>query len=257
MTDYNLSFFTNSLLEIVTANSPDSILKLKYSFILSCILFIILSPLYKSRKSWFDAVAANKMITILRIFIFLELFNLLLLLYYTISLGSPLKLHEFTSYGKGNGSFIYGYSRPICGIILISFGTIGDMHAFARILCIIGLIIEIFGDAISAYQIEQYIKQTIQLSAPTGLYSLIDLNIYYYRDIISFGICTYLLLLKLLFTCTVGIFNPVFIPYQLIVGGDFDRCEVMRKQRTIENNYKYNLINKNNLENNVNNDNTL
>ena len=238
MTTYDLEYFTDNLVASVSATEPEAILRLKYAFVLGFGAFVIFAPFYRSRKSWFDALAANKMISILRFLIITEILSLLLLLYYSISLKSPFIMHEFTSFGDGKSSWLYGLARPISGIFLIGVGTMGDMHPIPRLICVLGVVLEIFGDAFSAYQIQELIVQSNEFASPTGLYSRLDLVIYYYRDIISFGLCTWILLLDLLFVCAVGIWNPPFLTYQRIAGGDFDRCEVMRTQRQAESSYR-------------------
>ena len=246
--NFNLNYIEQSF-----DSNLESVVRLRYAFILACLAFIALSPLYRSRKSWFDAIAASRMITILRILIFLEIFGDLLLLYFRIRLGSPLTLNQFTSYGNGD-SWVYGYGRPLAGIFLIGAGTMGDMHPLARIICILGLIIQIFGDTVSSIQILSYIQQEHTLGAPTGLYPKIYLIIYYYRDIVSFGLCCYILLLNSLFISTVGICNPPFITFQTIAGGDFDRCEIMRQQRQLKKEFDMNYKSIQSLDMNIMND---
>lgn len=236
---YNLNYVTEILISSVNSRSPEAVVRLRQVFILACGCFILFSPCYRSRKSWFDAIAANKMISVLRILIFFEVLASLLLLYFSISLGSPLALHELTSYGAGNGSWLYGWGRPLTGIFIVGMGTMGDMHPLPRLACLLGVFMGMVGDALSAYQIQDYIQQTNQLGAPLeGQYSMIALVIYYYRDLVSFGLCVWIMLLNCLFICTVGICNPPFFQYQVIAGGDFDRCEVMRRERASEKAYQ-------------------
>ena len=185
-----------------------------------------------------DAVAASNMIGFMRFFIYIEVLAGLVLLYFAISMGSPLTLHQYTSYGNGD-SWIYGLGRPLFGIFAIGVGSMGDMHPFPRLICLVATLVQIVMDGLSAFQIGELIVQVDTLSAPTGLYSPFALQIYYYRDIASFGVNVYVLLLNLLFICVVGISNPPFITYQLIAGGDFDRCEVMRHQRVKEQPFMY------------------
>lgn len=232
---YNIDYFTDSIVASVNANSPQAIVRLRQIFVFSVGCFVLFCPFYRSRKSWFDAIAANKMITILRILISVEVLACLLLLYFSMSLGSPLALHELTSFGNGNGSWLYGWGRPLAGIFLIGVGTMGDMHPLPRLTCVLGVFMEMVGDMLSAYQIGDYIQQTNALGAPLeGQYSKLALVIYYYRDLISFGLCVWIMLLNFLFIITVGVCNPPFFRYQVIAGGDFDRCEVMRRERAAE-----------------------
>jgi hypothetical protein len=232
---FNIGYFSESLVAAVNASSPEAVVRLRQVFLLACACFVFLCPFYRSRKSWFDAIAANRQITVLRILITLEVLASLLLLYFSMSLGSPLALHELTSYGSGNGSWLYGWGRPLAGIFLVGVGTMGDMHPLPRLACVLGVLMGVVGAALSAYQIQDYIRQTNQLGAPLeGQYSELALNIYYYRDLVSFGLCVWILLLNGLFICTVGVCNPPFLRYQVIAGGDFDRCEVMRRERAAE-----------------------
>lgn len=218
--------------------SAETITYLRYAFLLGLAMFVISSPCYRSRKSWWDAVAANRMIGALRVLIMVELLLNLFLVYCVIQYGSPITIGAFTNLGHGQ-SWLYGYPRPVIGLALIGCGGLGDMHPYPRLLCVLGLFHQICCDAFSAYQVNQYIYQIQHQSAPTGLYTETLLNIYYYRDLLSFGLCVWILFLNILFIVTVGIWNPPFLTYQTIVGGDFDRCEVMREQRLINHAYQY------------------
>jgi hypothetical protein len=209
-----------------------SIGDLSITFIISMGILLALSPFYKSKKSFFDALAARKVIFILRILIILEMIMNCILLYMYTYKGEPiLSIHALSVYSNENSSWIYGFGRPICGLIFISMGTVSDMHATARLLCMAGCFEQIACDAISAIQIQDLLFQITYFSVQPTNYSVYWLHVYYYRDIISFGVSLYILMMCVYFTSIVGWYEPQYISYRVVSGGDVDRCQVMRDHR--------------------------
>lgn len=203
---------------------------LGWSLIVSFLTLIILSPLYRSKKSFFDHLAARRVIGVIRVFVILELVLNCILLYVTLYKGEPIHLHAITDYGNGS-SWIYGFGRPVTGIVLITIGVIGDMHFIARILCLMALLLELATDAISAVQIQDLIFQIEHYSVATSNYSMYWLQVYYWRDLISFGICFFLVVLTAHFTSIVGWCDPPLFHYRMVTGGHADRVQVMRDHR--------------------------
>ena len=193
-------------------------------------LFLISLPLYRSKKSFFDAAAAKKVLLSVRFISVIETFWIAPLLYCVISLGSPILINPYTPYGNGN-SWIYGFGRPSMGIVLINFGMIAGMHHVPRIMCITGCLLEIIFDSVSAFQVMSYIDLMNNNSAPNpGKYTIDLLRYYYYRDISSIAICTYLLMMTLFATLIMGCTTSQLISYQLLDGEDLDRCHIMNQQ---------------------------
>lgn len=204
---------------------------LKYSFLIGLAAFLVLFPCYRSRKSFFDAIAARQIIRIARFFIICEFLCVLTLFYYYFKYGSPLSLHAGLSYGNGD-SWLYGYGRPTSALIFICLiGVICDMHPYLRWIVLIGCLVSIFSDAISAYQVYDYYKQIRDQSAPSNGYNSDNILSYYWRDIISFGLGTCILFLVAYLTNVVGWCDPQLIHPALISGYDLDRYTVMHEQR--------------------------
>ena len=90
--------------------------------------------LLASRKSFSDAIAARNIMRRLRIYLFLEYPLNIFLFVMVVNFGAPIPApSRWTSYGTRSGeSWIYGYGRPLCGLLFLAFGGIGDMHAGAR-----------------------------------------------------------------------------------------------------------------------------
>ena len=219
---------------IVTTSLPEALssyqitlVDLKFSFIVGLAVFLIFSPLYGSRKSFFDAIAARNVVTFARFFVFAEILLLLILFYFYFEHGSPLKLHQWLGYGNGD-SWLYTYGRPTGGLVFISMGMLAEVHPLNRILCIIGCCGQMFGDALSAYQVNDYINQVASNHAPNNNYTRNEMLAYYWRDIVSFGVCTMLLLLVGLLTVILGCCEPQLIHPSLVSGNDLDRYAAMR-----------------------------
>jgi hypothetical protein len=121
---------------------PPSAWDLAWSFVASMGLLVLLSPLYRSGQSFFDVVAARRVLLVLRCCALLELALNALLLYMCLYIGEPLGFpHAVTLFSNGS-SWVYGAARPVTGLVLISFGLVGNMHIGARLICILGAILE-------------------------------------------------------------------------------------------------------------------
>ena len=228
-----------------TSSSSDlsDFLPIIYGFLGAIAAFIIFVPFYRSRKSFFDAIAARRIVSFLRFAIFCEIFIILPLLYFTIDYGYPVS-YPYNSlaltYGtKNSNSWVFGYGRPITGIITIGFGFFADMHIGPRVTCLFGSALQAVLDAFSYLQVNDYIIQTKHYSAPLGKYTSSTLAFYELRDVISFSCCIWTFLLCGHLCNVVGWCQPPYISYSTIVGGPLDRCEVMRKQSTLKKRYAH------------------
>lgn len=230
---YSMGDFVTDVKSIPTAlQSHDLVLThIKYSFLAGLGAFLILFPCYRSRKSFFDAIAARQIIRIARLFIICEFGCVVMLFSYYFRLGSPLALHAGLSYGDGD-SWLYGYGRPTSALVFICMlGIVCDMHPILRWIAMAGCLVGIFGDAISAYQVYDYYKQIRDQEAPSNGYSAEHIINYYWRDIISFGLGVDILLLIAYLSNVVGWCPPQLIHPALISGYDMDRYAVMHEQR--------------------------
>jgi hypothetical protein len=211
-----------------------AILYEKYAFIAGIGLFVLCLPFCRSKKSFFDVIAARKVTKFLRTFVFIELCCLAVLFYFYLTYGSPILLNGQISYGNVgyHGNWLYDFSRPAAGAVFIGFGLFGESHPYIRFLCMIGCGVEIFGDAFSAYQINDYRNQQLANAAPRyNNYSPAILLTYFWRDIISIVLCTTTLLLAAHLTNIVGWFEPQLIHPSLITGKDYDRYSAMKRTR--------------------------
>lgn len=225
-----MSTFVSESLPDALQSDEIALVHLRYSFLAGFGIFVILFPFCSSRKSFFDAIAARKIIRNLRLFIVIEFALLGLLFFYFFTKGSPLELHAYLAYGDGD-SWLYGFGRPSGGFLMIGFGLLGDMHPFCRILCCIGCCAQILGDGLSAFQVRDYYWQVMNFGAPTNGYSPTSLLIYYWRDVISFGTCVTLFMFALYLSVVVGCCPPQLIHPALISGQDYDRFSVMSALR--------------------------
>ena len=93
---------TNSIQDLLSESLPDAIessnlalTHIKISFLIGVGVFIILAYFCKSRKSYFDAVAARKVISFARLFIFVELLCIFILYYFYFEHGPLMDLHQY------------------------------------------------------------------------------------------------------------------------------------------------------------------
>lgn len=221
--DDNIHIYHNDM--ATTAEESRGILT--RSFVVALIVFVVLLPFCRSRKSWWDAIAARKVTFVLKVFIVCELFAILPLIYCVVMYGSPitLKSHETDYY------WTFGYGRPVFGIVMLSLGLFAEMHAVMRWMCKAGCVAQATFDFLSAFLVYDYIHQVNHYNASTGSYSLQLLNYYFWRDVGSFGLSVLILLLALHLSNIVGLCQPQLISFQAIVGGDFDRLAVLNRER--------------------------
>lgn len=203
-----------------------------WAFITAFLCLLLLSPFLHSNKSFFDNLAARKVLGYLRLAVVMELISNAFLLFMFIYKGPPLTLHAVTDFGN-NSSWIYGFPMPVFGLVFITLGTVVDMHFLARFMCLFGALLQAISNAISAVQIHDLLFQISFYKVQPSNYSYAWLAVYYYRNIFSFALCVFIALLCAHFTSIIGCFGNSFISYQVISGGGMDRCEVMRQNREI------------------------
>jgi hypothetical protein len=202
------------------------------SFIIGFGLFLVSLLIIRNQQSLFDEVVAKKITTIIRFVSILETLWMVPLLYCAIDLGSPIILSTLP-YNIGV-SWIYGFGRPSLGIVLIIFGLIAGIHPLPRLICITGCAQAIIFDSISAFQINDYQSQMRNNLAPVpSNYSTAMLSNYYFRDISSIAICTYLLMTTSFASVILGCYGPQTMPYVRVDGESFDRCQIMKQQSTL------------------------
>lgn len=197
------------------------------SFIGALAIFIITFPCLRSRKSMWDAIAARKISYVLKCAVIIELFGLLPLFYCYIVFSPPVasSTYNFEHY------WTFGFGRPVFGIIFISFGLFGEMHAFARLICASFCVLQGCFDAISSLKVYSHIHDVRTMNSPLGDYTMQTLHWYYWRDVGSFGMCIWILLLCLHLSNVVGWCQPPLITYQAVVGGDIDRASIFSRIR--------------------------
>jgi hypothetical protein len=110
------------------------------------------------------------------------------------------------------------------------FGSLGEMHAAFRVACVCSAVAQAGFDGLSAVQVGEYYDQVKGFNAPTGRYTPSSMQDYYWMDLISFGISTYILLLGLHQCCVIGFIQLPYVNYQAIRGGDVDRIETMKRE---------------------------
>lgn len=204
---------------------------IKYSFVVGIGFFLLMVPFCKSRKSFFDAVAAQKILKLLRTLIFVEIICLLVLLSDYVETGNPIYLHAALDYGNGD-SWLYGFGRPVSGLVFIGVGLFGALYPIPRLLCMLGCFAEIVGDAISAFQVRDQYNQVREEGAPSNGYSEYGLQVYYWRDIVSIALCSTIFLSMAWLSCIVGWCDPQLIHPSQVTGHDLDRVSVLHNMRT-------------------------
>lgn len=249
-----------------TYSSTDlTINRLKYSFAVGLVFFLFFFPCYRSRKSWFDAIAARKIFWLVKLAVCLNLISIAVVLYFYclngrkyISPPPPTNLHidpptspplfcfviavmvnqnELTSfhYGNSGDSWLYGYARPTFGIIFVGYGLFSDAHPGPRIICLLGCVAQIIAACLAAYQVNDWHDQIKNNSAPNNGYSDTDLITYYWNEVISVGLATWLLLLLGLLTSILGWCDPQMIHPMHLASKErqltLDRVSMMHRGR--------------------------
>lgn len=222
---------------LVSESLPDAVesdelalMHIKISFLVGVALFVLISPLYRSRKSYFDAIAARKVIAFTRMFIFVELLLIFILYYFYFEKGALMEMHQYLGYGNGD-SWLYTYGRPTAGLVFIGIGFFAEMHPAPRFLCLAGCMVEVLGDSLSAFQVRDYYQQVKYHSAPSNGYTENEILAYYWRDIISIGVCTTVCFLVVLLSVQVGFCEPQLIHPSQISGQELDRYAAMRRNK--------------------------
>eukprot|EP01031_Cornospumella_fuschlensis_P035375 gene35375-42872_t len=203
---------------------------IKYSFVIGAGIFLVLLPFCRSRKSFFDAIAGRRVAKALRTFAFLEIVCLCVLFYQYLTLGNPIYLHAALDYGNGD-SWLYGYGRPSAGVIFVGLGLFGALYPIPRMLCILGCVVQIVCDGISAFQIRDYYRQVMNKSAPGNGYSGEGLLVYYWRDLVSIALTVTVLMLACFLSSILGWCDPQLIHPAQVTGHDADRFDAMHRMR--------------------------
>lgn len=159
------------------------------SFGISLFLFLFWCLLLSYKYSQEELTKIRYHTYCIRYLICIEVLLITPLIYIRSKLGPPFQLHVVTDYGNGD-SWIYGYGRPITGIILIGIGSFCNVHFVIRNVATAGCLIQISLDIISAVQISSYQQQMNSSGAPSRGYSNTTYTLYKYRDVISIGVCT-------------------------------------------------------------------
>lgn len=207
---------------------------LVYSFILGILAYFIFLPFYKSRKSFIDAIAARKSVKILKLLIALETVLCLPLLYsvyyYGNPISTPLSSYALPYSSTSSTSWVYGHGRPLFGIVFVGIGVFGDMHPAPRYVCIISALFQGILDAMSSVLVYSYRQQVMTNGAPSGNFTSASMAFYMYRDLLSFAVLVYLVLMCSHVSCVLGWCAPHYISFPVLAGGHLDRCEVLRLQ---------------------------
>jgi hypothetical protein len=226
-----------SVQDLVTEYLPEALeskdlalTHIKYSFVIGFAVFLILIPFCRSRKSFYDALAARSTIWFARFFIFIEMLLVFCLYYFYFEHGSPLKTNKYLPYGNGD-NWLYSYGRPTASLVFIGVGMTGEIHPVIRFMCMIGCIGEVVGAALSAFQVRDYYRQVKYFDAPSNGYTESSLLAYYWRDIISLGVCTTVFMLTALLMVMMGFCEPQLIHPSLVSGKDLDRYAAMKNVR--------------------------
>lgn len=223
----NLAYLPESFSSGITA-----VADIRNSFLIGFGLFLVTLPIIRSRNSFFDATVAKRVLIVVRVVSILEMIWITPLLYSAVYLGYPIMNPGISD--DNSFRWVYGFGRPSVGLTLIFFGIVAGMHPVARLLCIAGSLQAIVFDSISAFQVRDYAVQITDKLAPlSGNFSFGMLLLYYYRDVISILICSFLLMVTSFAVLVVGFCNPQVVPYMKLATEDLDRCEVMRQQNQI------------------------
>lgn len=224
------SITSESLNESISDFSHFNLRNIKLSFLAGLLLFIVCIPYLCSKKSNYQSnIAVQRLLKVVRVCIIFVVVLLAILFYFSINLGIPTIRDTTTNYGYSNSTWNYGYGRPVVGIILISFGYIGNLSIYFRLLCILGCLESLCFDVISSVQLSEFIASTDPNIAHAHNYSIDQLYMLYWRDIISVGFSTTIIYLVAYMNTLIGWFGNNYISYVKVEGGEYDHEAVMRR----------------------------
>jgi len=196
-----------------------SLVHIKLSFSISVLLFFISFPFYASRKSSWDVISAIRAIRVIRLWILVEFILISIIIYYLSTRGPPISASDFLSYGNIisnvqylTGGWVFGFGKPICAVVFIGVGILGEMHPATRILCLVGCGIEVFGASLAAYEVQDLITQIQTNGTTSKTYTVSILQVYYWVNILSIAISTQILLISSYLCCLLG-----YINYELVL----------------------------------------
>ena len=195
---------------------------------IACFAVVYLLSLWSAKKCGAERTM-RLIMKLIRLLIIIEISLLITMILFKAMFGPPFQVHIISDYGNGD-SWIYGYGRPLLSLALIPSGLLCDMHTIFLYASLLGCIVEIVFDSISAVQVSDYQMQIIQHGAPIGRYTGMAYSIYIWRDCLSSGICLFLCLAYLYVLSMTGWFRGRrSLHYRQIEGGLLDRSAIMRK----------------------------
>lgn len=136
---------------VQTPTLPTSLRHLQYAFVIVICVFVCVIPCLSSRKSWTDAVSARKVLALMRLCIVSQYVLNSFSFFCVVAYGPPF-FTQYTSYGNGS-SWLYGYGRPVAGLVFFGFGGIADMHPGPRYICLLACVHQLVCDAFSSFQV--------------------------------------------------------------------------------------------------------
>lgn len=179
-------WFKDSLPTAVQSNDL-ALEHLKYSMVAGFGIFLICLPFCVNKGSIFSPISARRTLFFARFLVFAELLLVFTLFYFYGTYGSPVKLHQYLSYGNGDG-WLYTFGRPTGALITFGLAMTPESHPLLRFISISGCIITLVGDSLSAFQVRDYYHQILHDGAPRhGYHPNSTILAYYWRDIISVG----------------------------------------------------------------------
>jgi hypothetical protein len=110
-------------------------------------------------------------------------------------------------------------------------GFVAAMHPVFRLTLVVSVLTQATFDFFSGFLVGEYIIQVEHHNAVTGGYSSHSLQVYYWVDVVSFGLCIWMSLLGLYLCCIAGFVTDPYVSYQAINGGPTDRLSVLDEER--------------------------
>lgn len=209
---------------------------LRYAFFGSMLFFILLIPLYRSNRSFFDVEVARKLMSVVRFVIIVQDILSFVLLYCTATFGNPFYLNEPWKLSQ-SVDWIFGFPRPSFGLIFVSQGLFGDMGPIFRIISISASVIQMLTDGISAFFVYMYYYEMTTKGTAIRPLTPQFLYFYYSRDVVSFFLGFLIVLYLSYVSIILGNF-PQRIPYSEVAGDDEDRVKVMNENLSRRRNKK-------------------
>lgn len=255
------------MIQPAIASTSDVLIDIKTAFLTGLFVFICTLVFQKSQgiEIFSGAKAAHASQLMAKLCIGLHVICSIVLLFWMLTRDNLIGRTSWPRMFSGSKyecSLIQHPPRPVFALILVPLGVGAAYHPIPAVICITATIVDMIASVISAVEMRAYMNLLLADQAPLGQgYTSAKVLAYYYRDLVSIGLCSCILFSLLHVMITIGyvlgpgdlsnaIWSSAFtsksdhsdkqqtqyseddrLTYDKIDLGDMDRTSRMRDQR--------------------------